>query len=170
MRSCFRSTWHHCNRSGLVASSAGCLLAGARARKNLGQLNVDYNASLVSGVGGTASSQTVTFTAVSGTVGATIQGRLVTVATGASDYLTMLAFISAVLNDAVIGGYVTPHPDLRRWRPRRRCAALWLRVPPGANALANAMTLALSGTGVTVGGATFAGGVNATAQQSCSNG
>lgn len=141
-----------------------------------GEMSVDmsYNGVLggtfVAGSGGTESHGSVTFTASSGTVGATINGRLVTVTAGATDAITAGLFAAAVSADAVIGGLIVPQNTTANGVTSPGVVTLKAAVGPYGQTLANAITLVLSGTGVTVSGATFAGGVNATLVQATSNG
>lgn len=141
-----------------------------------GELSVDmsYNAVLggtfVAGSGGTEAHQTVTFTSGSGAVGATIAGHLVTVTWQVSDAYTMGLFCAAVLADSVIGGLIVPQNTTPPGQTSPGTCVLKAAVGPYGQTLANAITLALSGTGTTVGGATFTGGVNATLVQATSNG
>ncbi len=141
-----------------------------------GEMSVDmsYNAVLggtfVAGSGGTEAHGTVTFTASSGTVGATIFGHLVTVVWAISDAYTAGLFAAAVLADAVIGGLIVPQVTTANGVTSPGIVTLKAAVGPYAQTLANSIGLVLSGTGVTVSGATLTGGVNATLVQATSNG
>jgi hypothetical protein len=141
-----------------------------------GELSADmsYNTVLggtfVAGSGGTEAHGTVTFTAGSGAVGATINGRLVTVVWAVSDAATAQAFAAAVLADPVIGGLIVPQVTTVAGATSPGVTTLKAAVGPYGQTLANAITLVLSGTGTTVSGATLTGGVNATLVQATSNG
>ena len=123
----------------------------------------------VAGSGGTMSSGSITITAGSGTVGATINGTLVTVTWAVSDRATAQALCAAISANAVIGGLIVPNLVPSNVSTPATIT-LYANVGPYGQTLANAITTVLSGTGVTVGGATFTGGVNATAVQATSNG
>ncbi len=124
----------------------------------------------VAGSGGTLARGQVTFTSGSGAVGATINGRLVTVTWAVSDANTARLFAAAVSADPVIGGLIVPNVVTAVGATTPGVISLYANVGPYGQTLANAITLVLSGTGTTVSGATFVGGVNATLVQATSNG
>jgi hypothetical protein len=123
----------------------------------------------VAGSGGTMSSGSITITTGSGVVGATINGTLVTVTWAVSDRATAQALCVAIAQNAVIGGLIIPNL-VPSTVSTPATITLYANVGPYGQALANAITTVASGTGVTVGGATFTGGVNATLVQATSNG
>jgi len=108
---------------------------------------------------GTPATGTVTFTAGSGAVGATIGGTLVTVTWATSDIASMAAFVAAVNADATAKQRVSAAVDPAL---ASRCI-LTAKTEPTDHILGNAISLALSGTGTTVSGALLTGGVTATA-------
>ncbi len=103
------------------------------------------------GVGGTAvnrASGTITLGAISGNVGATIGGTLVTVATTGGAAGTIGPLIAKINADPVVSTKV--------FAVQTAAAVITLyAVSP-----TNLVTLALSGTGVTVSGAALAGGAH----------
>src|SRR5208282_256781 len=141
-----------------------------------GELSVDmnYNAVLggtfVAGSGGTESHGTITITAGSGNVGATIAGTLVTVPWTTSAAVSAELLAAAISAKAVIGGLIVRQVTTANGVASPGIVTLKAAVGPYGQTLANAITLVLSGTGVTVSGATLAGGVNATLVQATSNG
>lgn len=94
-------------------------------------------------------SQTVTFGAISGSVGATIGGTAVTVATTGGVAGTMPLFVAAVNANATVNKKV--------YAAITGASQVTLyALSPGVNG--NGVTTVASGTGMTVGGATLAGG------------
>jgi hypothetical protein len=103
----------------------------------------------------TPASQTVTYTAPSGAQTITIAGRQVSFTAGADAPTTAAIAVAAIQADTIANRLV---------RASAAAGVVTLRsnVPPTIAAAANGQTLAATGTGAAVGGATFAGGVNAT--------
>lgn len=100
-------------------------------------------------------SGTVTFTGSTGTVGATIGGTLVTVTWATSDAASATALAAAINANTTVNKWVVATTT-------GLTGVITLTALSGG-AVGNNITLALSGTGVTVSGAKLTGGVNATA-------
>lgn len=96
-------------------------------------------------------SGTVTFSGASGTVGSTIAGTTKTAAHGASDNADATAHAAAINADATLSKLVSASANAN--------VVTITALQPGL--LGNQITLVASGTGVTVSGAKFSGGVGA---------
>jgi phage tail sheath gpL-like len=107
------------------------------------------------GTGGVAASQTVTYTAPAGAQTITIAGRQVNFNAGADATATALAAVAAIQADVQASRFVFASSAAG-------VVTLKAKTLPSAQAAANGMTLAATGTGAAVGGATFTGGTNAT--------
>jgi len=114
---------------------------------------------------GTAASQTVTYSGSTGAQTITIGGVAVSFTAGATDNATLVAAINAIrLNSSAFGLVFIPMaPVYGAALNAANVLTLWANTVPRANTLGNGLTLAVTGTGATAGGATFAGGVNAPA-------
>jgi phage tail sheath gpL-like len=116
-----------------------------------GQVDIETD----DGNGGTAASQTVTYTAPAGAQTIVIAGRTVNFTAGADATATALAAVAAIQADSVANRLVSASSAAG-------VVTLKAKVLPCANTMANGATLAVTGTGAAAGGATFAGGVNST--------
>lgn len=106
--------------------------------------------------GGTLATGTVNFTGGSvGQVGAVVNGTTVTVAWTTDANTTAGLFVTALEADPTVGGAFSSSVN------NAGVVTITITNPVSAS-VANAYTLAASGTGITVGAATFAGAVNAT--------
>lgn len=103
----------------------------------------------------TPASQTVTFTAPAGAQTITIAGRVVSFTAGVDAPTTALVAVAAIQADATANRLV-------RATAAAGVVTLKANAPPVIATMANGMTLASTGTGSAVGGATFTGGVVAT--------
>lgn len=104
--------------------------------------------------GQTQATGTVTFTAGTGAVGATIGGTLVTVTWATSDYLSAVAFAAAVNANSTVNPWVVANVT----SAVGASPAVTTLTAINGGTIGNKLTLALSGTGVTVSGATLTGG------------
>lgn len=131
----------------MLSKMAGAMQSGAF---RFGQVDI-----AIDDATGTAASQTVTYTAPAGAQTITIAGRVVSFAAGVDAPTTALVAVAAIQADLIANRLV---------RSSSAAGVLTLRsnVPPTIATAANGMTLAATGTGAAVGGATFAGGVNDT--------
>lgn len=131
----------------LFAKLGGALQSGAF---RFGQVDFSIDDS-----NSTPASQTVTYTASGGAQTITIAGRVVSFTAGASDTATAAAAVAAIQADAVARKLV-------RATSVAGVVTLKANAPPVIATMANGMTLAASGTGAAVGGATFTGGIIST--------
>jgi hypothetical protein len=117
------------------------------------------------GTGGTAAAQTVVYSGSSGAQTVVIQGTSVAFTAGATDALTVQAAIAAIRADPVAKNlvFIPTAPTYGATINTGGTLTLWANMTPATNALGNNMTLSVTGTGATATGATFAGGVAATA-------
>ena len=113
--------------------------------------------------GGTAASQTVTYSGSAGAQSITIGGTAVNFTAGATDAATVQNAIAAIrANTAAFGKVFIPTaPTYGATINTGAVLTLWANVPPTNNALGNSLSFAVTGTGATGGGLNFAGGVNA---------
>lgn len=112
---------------------------------------------------GTAASQTVTYSGSTGAQTITIGGNAVSFTAGATDAATVQAAIAAIrLVPLAFNLIFIPTPPIYGASINSsNVLTLWANTVPVANTLGNGLTLAVTGTGATAGGATFAGAVNA---------
>jgi hypothetical protein len=128
-----------------------------------GRVEIQQGAGLVSGV---AASQTVTYAASAGAQTITIGGlAAISFTAGATDAATVqnaIAAIQAAKATAGSGALLVFVPTLPIYNFNTAAVlTLWANTIPVANQLGTGMTIAVTGTGATAGGATFTGGVNA---------
>lgn len=132
---------------GLFAKLANALCSGSF---RFGQVDLEVDDGAA-----TPASQTVTYSGSSGAQTITIAGRQVSFASGASDTITATTALAAIAADTIANRYV-------RATNVAGVVTLKSNLPPVQAACANGMTLAVTGTGASVGAATFAGGVSDT--------
>jgi hypothetical protein len=125
-----------------------------------GRVEIQWGA----GNGGTAAAQTVTYASSTGAQSLTIGGTTVNFTAGASDAVTVQNAIAAIrANNTVFGlVFIPTAPVYGASINTAAVLTLWANTVPTANTLGNSLAITGTGTGATVGGATFTGGVNAT--------
>ena len=108
---------------------------------------------------GTPATGTVTFTSGSGAVGATIAGTLVTVTWATNDKNSIDLLVAAINANATVNKLVTAANTTPAGQTTPGICTLTAKSEPTDHPLGNLVSLALSGTGTTVSGATLSGGV-----------
>lgn len=130
---------------------------GARGKLLILQADQDVYVRLI-GAGTAQSSQTVTYSSSSGAQTIVVGGYTVSFTAGASDTLTAQAAIDAISADPVLSTFLFASKSSGVLTLKTRAMGIF-----------NALTLAVTGTGATRGGATFASGTSAAAATSATN-